>query len=161
MAKEIYSIELRICATAYIVADNEAEAQRLADELADTGMELSSRYQPAGEGICIAGGSYASLVDNAEPVALSPAMTVHGSWTDGDKVELVEVIGEAELPDVPDDFPVQPLDEGEARQRMADGDRRVAQCLGCFRYWDDSVPTSYTPAPAGRCPFEAFHAEAE
>jgi hypothetical protein len=23
--------------------------------------------------------------------------------------------------------------------------------------WDDSIPTSYTPAPSGRCPFEYFH----
>lgn len=27
----------------------------------------------------------------------------------------------------------------------------------CGLTWDDSIVTSMTPAPSGRCPFEAFH----
>lgn len=30
-------------------------------------------------------------------------------------------------------------------------------CGSCGLSWDDSVSTSWTPAPAGRCPFEYFH----
>lgn len=30
-------------------------------------------------------------------------------------------------------------------------------CVHCGRRWDDSIPTSMTPAPSGRCPFEYEH----
>ena len=30
-------------------------------------------------------------------------------------------------------------------------------CGYCFRAWNDAKPTSWTPAPSGRCPFEADH----
>lgn len=52
--------------------------------------------------------------------------------------------------DVPDDFPVAVLWSGDP----APG--RVT-CGECGRSWDDSVVTSMTPAPSGRCPFEQFH----
>lgn len=32
-------------------------------------------------------------------------------------------------------------------------------CGSCGRGWDDSVPTAWTPAPSGRCPFEYEHPE--
>lgn len=32
----------------------------------------------------------------------------------------------------------------------------LAQCGYCGRVWDNSVSTSATPAPAGRCPFEGM-----
>lgn len=32
-------------------------------------------------------------------------------------------------------------------------------CGTCGRSWDDSIATSYTPAPSGRCPFEYYHGE--
>lgn len=32
-----------------------------------------------------------------------------------------------------------------------------ATCGTCDRTWDDSVATSWTPAPSGRCPFEDEH----
>lgn len=53
---------------------------------------------------------------------------------------------------VPADFPVQPLRQGQAA-------RDKATCGTCGRSWDDSIPTTYTPAPSARCPFEAFHDE--
>lgn len=34
---------------------------------------------------------------------------------------------------------------------------RAATCGWCGRSWDDTVSTTYTPAPAGRCPFEHLH----
>ena len=30
-------------------------------------------------------------------------------------------------------------------------------CGTCGLSWDDSIVTSYTPAPSARCPFEYFH----
>lgn len=33
----------------------------------------------------------------------------------------------------------------------------MTQCGVCGRWWDDAIPTSLTPVPAGRCPFEYEH----
>lgn len=33
----------------------------------------------------------------------------------------------------------------------------LATCGHCGLTWNDSIATIYTPAPSGRCPFEAFH----
>lgn len=51
---------------------------------------------------------------------------------------------------VPASFEVKPL----ARNQEA-GDR--CTCGTCGLSWDDSLSTSHTPSPSGRCPFEAFH----
>ena len=51
---------------------------------------------------------------------------------------------------IPEDFEVQPLKDGEEAE-----DR--ATCGTCGLSWDDAIPTSLTPAPSGRCPFEYFH----
>jgi len=56
------------------------------------------------------------------------------------------------MPDVPADFPVQPVTSAIPEQPYT-----VATCGTCGRSWDDALVTSYTPAPAARCPFEAFH----
>lgn len=49
---------------------------------------------------------------------------------------------------VPMDFPVQPTTKGGPN---------IATDGTCGLSWDDSVSTSMTPAPSGRCPFEYFH----
>ena len=36
-------------------------------------------------------------------------------------------------------------------------ERRAATCGTCNRSWDDTISTSVTPAPSGRCPFEDQH----
>jgi hypothetical protein len=36
-------------------------------------------------------------------------------------------------------------------------DPRATVCGHCGRGWDDSVSTTWTPTPAGRCPFEYEH----
>lgn len=51
---------------------------------------------------------------------------------------------------IPEDFPVQPLKEGESAKSKA-------TCGHCGLSWDDSIPTAWTPAPSARCPFEYFH----
>lgn len=51
---------------------------------------------------------------------------------------------------IPADFPVQPLKSGqEAKDKVT--------CGHCGLSWDDAIPTSWTPAPSARCPFEYFH----
>lgn len=60
---------------------------------------------------------------------------------------------DALAPDVPADFPVQPL------LHWSSTDPRVMQCGECGRAWDDTVSTDLTPAPSGRCPFEYFHSD--
>lgn len=52
---------------------------------------------------------------------------------------------------IPADWPVQPL-QGEHPIAA-----RLMTCYTCGNSWDDAVPTSYTPTPSGRCPFENFH----
>lgn len=54
--------------------------------------------------------------------------------------------------DIPDDFPVKVLGPNDPAQCRA-------TCGTCGRCWDDAIVTSMTPAPSGRCPFEAFHDE--
>lgn len=51
--------------------------------------------------------------------------------------------------DIPEDFPVRPLQSADAAN--------AATCGTCGLSWDDSISTSYTPAPSARCPFEYFH----
>jgi hypothetical protein len=36
-------------------------------------------------------------------------------------------------------------------------DPKATMCGTCGRGWDDSISTSVTPTPAGRCPFEYDH----
>lgn len=51
---------------------------------------------------------------------------------------------------IPADWPVQPvLPTDPADDPATDG--------YCGLTWDDGKVTSMTPAPSGRCPFEAFH----
>lgn len=40
---------------------------------------------------------------------------------------------------------------------MTNNTTTLSTCGTCLRSWDDSKPTSLTPAPSGRCPFEYFH----
>lgn len=57
---------------------------------------------------------------------------------------------------IPADFPVKVLRPGSSKWFKA---KRLATCNTCGRSWDDSIPTSYTPVPSARCPFEHFHAD--
>lgn len=64
--------------------------------------------------------------------------------------DVEDVWPENEVDDVPEDFPVAVLSP-------EDDNPNRATCGECGRSWDDSIPTSYTPVPSGRCPFESFH----
>lgn len=79
----IYSIEMKVRATAYIKASSEAEALRKARELEG---KMPIILNSEGE-VEISGLSYN---DPALPeVSLSPAMTIHEPW-DGDAFEEVD-----------------------------------------------------------------------
>lgn len=58
------------------------------------------------------------------------------------------------ISDIPADFEVKPLKQGQKA-------RDIATCGTCGLSWDDSISTSITPTPSGRCPFEYFHDEIE
>lgn len=60
---------------------------------------------------------------------------------------------------IPADWPVQPIAFRD--EEAVKAGHVVARCGDCGLCWDDSEVTGMTPAPAGRCPFEAFHVEAE
>jgi hypothetical protein len=62
-----------------------------------------------------------------------------------------------ELEKIPADFPVRPIDTDDPEQVR--NVTRGATCGTCGLTWDDAIPTSMTPAPAARCPFEYFHEE--
>ncbi len=51
---------------------------------------------------------------------------------------------------IPPEFPVQPVQPGQPA-------KDPVTCGHCNLTWDDAIPTSMTPAPAARCPFETFH----
>lgn len=53
---------------------------------------------------------------------------------------------------VPKSHPVQPLKAGQKAKLKV-------TCGVCGLSWDDGKVTSMTPAPAARCPFEAFHVQ--
>lgn len=58
---------------------------------------------------------------------------------------------------IPEDFPVRPL----TTQAQRNAAHHPTQDGHCGLWWDDAIPTAYTPTPAARCPFEAFHADEE
>lgn len=79
-----------------------------------------------------------SWVDAGLPEALAET----GSWT--------EDVNDTKVPAT---WPVQPIAAGTKAAQDA------TQCGVCLRYWDDTISTSLTPTPSGRCPFEPFHDE--
>jgi hypothetical protein len=58
---------------------------------------------------------------------------------------------------IPKTHPVQPLKQGTWEWTEAAARGTLITCGECGRSWDDGIPTGYTPAPSGRCPFESFH----
>lgn len=73
-----------------------------------------------------------------------------GSAWAREKMPAVEACRNKDTIKVPLDHPVQPL-------RAGDHPPGEATCGTCGLSWDDDLATSMTPAPSGRCPFEAFH----
>ncbi|TIW53855.1 MAG: hypothetical protein E5V54_24140 [Mesorhizobium sp.] len=81
----LYSIELKICATAYIKAGNADEALTMAKDLVGDGIEL--REDEYAE-LPISGKRYDD--EDLPDVSLSPAMTIDSLWDPEGGVELAE-----------------------------------------------------------------------
>lgn len=92
----LFSRDIMVAATVYIVAESEEEAQAKFDALKDTGLEISED-----EDDLIYGGQYhAGMPD----VSLSPAMTIHGAFPGDDApVGGFEVVEEELDPDPEED----------------------------------------------------------
>jgi hypothetical protein len=80
-----FSVDVRIIATAYILAETEEEAQKKAHALINESLEFSSRRQLIGDDVWMTGETYNR---DMPEVSLSPAMTCHGP--NGYPVEFVE-----------------------------------------------------------------------
>lgn len=83
----IYSLDVKVGATAYIKADTPEQALELAKQhMTYTGIQFSDRHQNLDEAgdpvICMDGRPYPALAENEEVIALSPVMTIHGPWDD-------------------------------------------------------------------------------
>jgi len=78
----VYSVTIKIAATAYIKAETEADALRKAGALENCGLELPTGDMGDAD---ICGLAY----DDPElpEISLSPAMTMHGAWS-GDRTEI-------------------------------------------------------------------------
>jgi hypothetical protein len=93
----VYSIDVPIVATAYIVAESPEAALEIANrDLADTGIHFSDGYQPLGDNLCIDGCTYDLLLDNDEEIALSPAMSLNEKSYSLDDIDLVEEFDDAD-----------------------------------------------------------------
>jgi hypothetical protein len=89
MPVNVYSIDIQVAATAYIKAESEEEARKIASALPNEFLEFSNGHQLIGDDICMDGCQYRGLYDNNETTALSPAMTITGTFN-GTGLELVE-----------------------------------------------------------------------
>jgi hypothetical protein len=78
---KIFSVDVLICATAYIKADTEEEARAKLAALKGDGMDLSTDSHPDFD-LAICGISCEQMGnDDVADVTLSPAMTLHGPLT--------------------------------------------------------------------------------
>jgi hypothetical protein len=68
---KVFSTDLRLYATAYIVAETQEEADKIARDLAGSTLEMPDGY--CGDGLEVWGGSF--NIDMPE-LSLSPAMTI-------------------------------------------------------------------------------------
>lgn len=80
----VYSVELLICATAYVKANSKEEAMRKVRKLAGQ----SPRIEDSGGDVPISGFQYAD--PRLPEVSLSPAMTIHEPCNDAE-AECVEL----------------------------------------------------------------------
>lgn len=75
--KKLFNVDVAIIATAYIVAESEEEAQKIANDVIGHAIEFSSRRQSIGvdDEIVITGETYSAEMPE---FSLSPAMTING-----------------------------------------------------------------------------------
>lgn len=147
-------------------AEAEAGVERLQQKAAELGDGITREYRIDGE---LVSGWFADSQRErleylrgelrAERISYGESSELQSltAYIDPGDVELLEVAGVPEFgedDDIPADFPVRSL-------RPTDPAKDRVTCGTCERSWDDSIPTSMTPAPSARCPFEEFHEDDE
>lgn len=78
MALNLYSIDIRVCATLYIKAESEEEARRLANEQAGLGILVPDDTMNQESGPDFSGEDFDST--RLPTISLSPAMTLNGPY---------------------------------------------------------------------------------
>ncbi|MEQ1950890.1 hypothetical protein [Mesorhizobium sp. CN2-181] len=73
----LYSLDIKICATAYIKAETEEEALAIAQGMTDS-IELQTDEEKE---IAISGRQYDD--PDLPDISISPAITFHGPWNEG------------------------------------------------------------------------------
>lgn len=122
--------------------DVSAIAHTVRGALRRAGVTLAeSNWEPDPDTVADAGGG---AVVELRPVDFVPAEVRWDFDPDPDLSYL-----ELSPDDIPADHPVRPVE--------STGVGALATCGTCGLSWDDSLVTSMTPAPSGRCPFEQFH----
>jgi len=78
--KKLYQTEIMICASLYILADSEEEANAKADEITNDQhvIEFSGRSQEIGDNIVMTGETFSP---DMPEISLSPVMTIQSSPT--------------------------------------------------------------------------------
>jgi hypothetical protein len=92
--KQLFSMDLRLYATAYVVAESPEEAMAKLREVTDGnwGLEFANGHQVLNEGkICMDGREFPHLFKNAEEIALSPALTIDKQFLPITMLERVEL----------------------------------------------------------------------
>jgi ribosomal protein L21E len=87
---KLYSVNIKICATAYIHADTPEQAMQIARDMQNDCLEVREDWD--GE-VPITGAQYDD--PDLPEVSLSPAMTIHGVFDDEEEAEEVHDFGEA------------------------------------------------------------------
>lgn len=78
---KFYYVDVKLCGTAYIVAEDETRAATLfKDQLQDAWLEADSSI--------FEGAPFAGMPLDGERVTLSPAMTCYGPWDDSELEEV-------------------------------------------------------------------------
>jgi hypothetical protein len=86
----LYSVDIKLCATAYIKAESEEEAMQIAKQTyGEAGEGVDGAELPTGEGMNIIVDGTRFGPDMPE-VSISPAVAFYGPWSEKTHAELVE-----------------------------------------------------------------------
>ena len=81
----LYSVEIQLCATAYIKAKSPEEAFYMAQGLGKLDLELAEDHCAE---VPISGQHYDD--EDLPPISLSPCMTIYGPWPGSTTADLAE-----------------------------------------------------------------------
>lgn len=88
----LYSIELKVCATAYIKANSQGEAMAIANKLARRSIITN------GDGADVPISEHDYLDPSMPEVSVSPAMTITGVWSEFEEKESSMAVAMIDVP---------------------------------------------------------------